>query len=93
MPSGLPPPLRGDQFPGDPRWLSGHTGTFFPLTAPPAGHKSVLNPCRSYSLFSIHYSLSTRPARRHTAPRQTHPTSRERQRIAPRRGLPYFMGI
>ena len=73
MPSGLPPPLRGDQFPGDPRWLSGHAGTFFPLTAPPAGHKSVLNPCRkahrNYSLFPIHYSLSTRPARRHIAPR------------------------
>ena len=70
-------PLRGDQFPGDPRWLSGQAGTFFPLTAPPAGHKFVLNPCRkahrSYSLFSIHYSLSTRPARRHTAPRHSPP--------------------
>ena len=85
-----PNPLRGDQFPGDPRWLSGQAGTFFPLTAPSAGHKSVLNPCRKahryYSLFPIHYSLSTRPARRHTAPRQSRPTSRERQRIAPRRG-------
>ena len=91
MPSGLPPPLRGDQFPGDPQWLSGYAGTFFPLTAPPAGPKFVLNPCRraahrNYSLFPIHYSPSTRPARRHTAPRQTHSTSRERQRIAPRRG-------
>ena len=89
MPSGLPPPA-GDQFPGDPRWLSGQTGAFFPLTAPSAGHKFVLNPCRkahrNYSLFPIHYSLSTRPARRHTAPRQSRPTSRERQRIAPRRG-------
>ena len=49
-------PLRGDQFPGDPRWLSGHAGAFFPLTAPPAGHKFVLNPCRkahrNYSLFT-----------------------------------------
>lgn len=85
-----PNPLRGDQFSGDPRWLSGYAGTFFPLTAPPAGHKFVLNPCRkahrNYSLFPIHYSLSTRPAWRHTAPRQSRPTSQERQRIAPRRG-------
>ena len=77
MPSGLPPPCGGDQFPGDPRWLSGHAGAFFPLTAPPTGHKFVLNPCRkahrSYSLFSIHYSLPTRPARRHTAPRHSPP--------------------
>ena len=27
-----PNPLRGDQFPGDPRWLSGYAGTFYPLT-------------------------------------------------------------
>ena len=27
-----PKDLRGDQFPGDPRWLSGQAGTFFPLT-------------------------------------------------------------
>ena len=26
-------PLRGDQFPDDPRWLSGQAGIFFPLTA------------------------------------------------------------
>ena len=32
MPFGLPP-LRGDQFPDDPRWLSGQAGIFFPLTA------------------------------------------------------------
>ena len=92
-----PNPLRGDQFPGDPRWLSGQAGTFYPLTAPPAGHKFVLNPCRraahrSYSLFPIHYSLPTRSARRHTAPRQSRPTSRERQRIAPRRGFPISWG-
>ena len=91
MPENCSPQGRGDQFPGDPRWLSGQTGPFFPLTAPPAGHKFVLNPCRraahrNYSLFPIHYSLSTRPAQRHTAPRQTHSTSRERQRIAPHRG-------
>ncbi len=30
-----PNPLRGDQFPGDPRWLSGYAGTFFPLTVLP----------------------------------------------------------
>ena len=54
-----PNPLRGDQFPGDPRWLSGQAGTFFPLTVLP---------------------------RRNLTPRQTHPTSWERQRIAPRRG-------
>ena len=89
MPSGLPPPC-GGQLPGVPRWLSGQAGTFFPLTTPPAGHKFVLNPCRkahrSYSLFPIHYSLSTRPAWRHTAPRQTHPTPRDCQGTAPRRG-------
>ena len=34
MPSGLPP-LRRDQFPGVPRWLSGHAGTFYPLTVLP----------------------------------------------------------
>ena len=83
-----PNPLRGDQFPGDPRWLSGHAGTFFPLTAPPAGHKPVLNPCRkahrNYSLFTILYSLVS--PRRNLTPRQTRPTSQERQRIAPRRG-------
>ena len=28
-------PLRGDQFPGDPRWLSGQAGTFFPLIVLP----------------------------------------------------------
>ena len=76
MPSGLPPPC-GGQLPGVPRWLSGQAGTFFPLTTPPAGHMSVLNPCRkahrNYSLFSIHYSLPTRPARRHTAPRHSPP--------------------
>ena len=91
MPSGLPPPLRGDQFSGDPRWLSGHASAFYPLTAPPAGHKFVLNPCRraahrNYSLFPIHYSLPTRSARRNPTPRHSHPTPRERQRIAPRRG-------
>ena len=90
-PENCSPQGRGDQFPGVPRWLNGQAGAFFPLTAPPAGHKFVLNPCRraahrNYSLFPIHYSLPTRPAWRHTAPRQTHPTPRERQRIAPRRG-------
>ena len=30
-----PNPLRGDQFPGDPRWLSGQAGTFYPLTVLP----------------------------------------------------------
>ena len=54
-----PNPLRGDQFPDAPRWLSGHAGTFYPLTVLP---------------------------RRNFILRQTHPTSRERQRIAPRRG-------
>ena len=52
-------PLRGDQFPGDPRWLSGQAGTFYPLTA-----------------------LS----QRNLAPWQTHPTSRDCQGTAPRRG-------
>ena len=30
-----PNPLRGDQFPGDPRWLSGQAGTFYPLIVLP----------------------------------------------------------
>ena len=68
-------PLRGDQLPGDPRWLSGHAGTFYPLTAPSAGHKSVLNPCRkahrNYSLFPILYSLVS--PRRNLTPRQSSP--------------------
>lgn len=54
-----PNPLRGDQFPGDPRWLSGQAGTFFPLT--------VLS-------------------RRNLTLRQTRPTPRDCQGIAPRRG-------
>lgn len=82
-----PNPLRGDQFSGDPRWLSGYAGTFFPLTAPPAGHKFVLNPCRkahrNYSLFPIHYSLFTCPARRHTAPRQTRPLPGNARELLP----------
>lgn len=85
-----PKARRGDQFPGAPRWLSGYAGTFYPLTAPPAGHKFVLNPCRkahrNYSLFPIHYSLPTRSARRNPTPQHSHPTSRDCQGIAPRRG-------
>ena len=65
-------------------------GHLFPSHSSTRRTKVFPNPCRkahrNYSLFPIHYSLSTRPARRHTAPRQTHPTPRERQRIAPRRG-------
>ena len=87
-----PNPLRGDQFPGDPRWLSGQAGTFYPLTVPPAGHKFVLNPCRNYSLFPIHYSLSTHPTRRNPTPQHSHPTSRDCQGIAPRRGFPISWG-
>ena len=30
-----PKALRGDQFPGDARWLSGHAGTFYPLIVLP----------------------------------------------------------
>ena len=52
-------PLRGDQFPGDPRWLSGQAGIFFPLTA---------------------------QFQRNLTPRQTHPTFRDCQGSAPRRG-------
>ena len=57
-----PNPLRGDQFPGDPRWLSGQAGTFFPLTAPPAGRKFFQIRAARHtatihsSLFSIHWS-------------------------------------
>lgn len=62
----------------------------FPRIAPSAGHKFVLNPCRkahrSYSLFPIHYSLPTRSARRNPTPQHSHPTSRDCQGIAPRRG-------
>lgn len=51
--------------------------TLSPRIAPSAGRRSVMNPCRkahrNYSLFPIHYSLSTRPARRHTAPRHSPP--------------------
>ena len=83
----LPAGAGGDQFPGDPRWLSGHAGPCVPLPAPPAGQKFVLNPCRkahrNYSLFPIHYSLSTRPAWRHTAPRQTHLLSGNARELLP----------
>ena len=60
-----PKARRGDQFPGDPRWLSGQAGTFYPLT--------VLS-------------------RRNLTPRQTRPTSRDCQGIAPRRGAPLKCG-
>lgn len=53
-----PNPLRGDQFPGDPRWLSGHAGTFFPLTAPPAGRKFFQMRAARHTA-TIHSSLFT----------------------------------
>ena len=136
-----PKARRGDQFPGDPRWLSGHAGTFYPLIVlprrnltlrqthltsrdcqgiaprrgaplkcgrnlrfphkrplpkmPPAGG-SVSPTGRKFlqiraarhtatihsSLFSIHWSRQGGISR----PGIPRPTSRERQRIAPRRG-------
>ena len=81
-------PPAGGSVPWRPRQSCGNAKHPFPRIAPPAGHKSVLNPCRkahrNYSLFTILYSLVS--PRRNLTPRQTHPTSRERQRIAPRRG-------
>lgn len=63
-----------------------------PLRGGSFAHRTKVspNPCRkahrNYSLFPIHYSLPTRSARRNPTPRHSHPTPRERQRIAPRRG-------
>ena len=34
-PENCSPQGRGDQFPGDPRWLSGQAGAFYPLTVLP----------------------------------------------------------
>jgi len=89
MPSGLPPPA-GGSVPWRPSAVMRNAEPSFPHIVSHAGHKFVLNPCRkahrNYSLFPIHYSLSTRPTRRHTAPRQSRPTSRDCQGIAPRRG-------
>ena len=34
-PENCSPQGRGNQFSGDPRWLSGHAGTFYPLTVLP----------------------------------------------------------
>ena len=89
--SGLPVPLPGsasellsagveDQFPGSNAELQ---NTLSPRTAPPAGHRLILNPCRkaalrNSSLFSILSSLAQ--------PRPSPPTSREGQRTALRRG-------
>ena len=56
---------------------------FPPRTAPHAGHRLILNPCRraalrNYSLFTLLYSLSQ--------PRPSPPTSRESQRAAQQGG-------
>ena len=77
IPSGLPPPPAGGISSLATLAVMRNAEHSFPRIAPSAGHKFVLNPCRraahrNYSPFSIHYSLSTRPVRRHTAPRQTH---------------------
>ena len=53
-----PNPLRGDQFPGDPRWLSGQAGTFFPLIVPPAGRKFFQMRAARHTA-TIHSSLFT----------------------------------
>lgn len=53
-----PKALRGDQFPGDPRWLSGYAGTFFPLTASPAGRKFFQIRAARHTA-TIHSSLFT----------------------------------
>ena len=88
---GLPVPLPGkareppsagaeDQFPGS---NTGLQNALSLRTAPPAGHRLVLNPCRraahrNSSLFSILSSLAQ--------PRPSPPTPREGQRTALRRG-------
>ena len=66
-----------------PRQQCGTAKRPFPRTAPPAGHRLILNPCRraahrNSSLFSILSSLAQ--------PRPSPPTSRERQRAALSRG-------
>ena len=66
-----------------PRQQCGTAKRPFPRTAPHAGHRLILNPCRraahqNYSLFSILSSL--------VPPRPSPPTSREGQRTALRRG-------
>ena len=66
-----------------PRQQCGTAKRPFPRTAPHAGHRLILNPCRraalrNYSLFTLLYSLSQ--------PRPSPPTSREGQRTALRRG-------
>ena len=53
-----PKARRGDQFPGDPRWLSGQAGTFYPLTAPPAGRKFFQIRAARHTA-TIHSSLFT----------------------------------
>lgn len=86
----------GGQLPGDPRWLSGHAGTFYPLTAPPAGRKFLQIRAARHtatihsSLFTILFPLAPPGGTPH--PGIPHPTSRERQRIAPRRGFPISWG-
>ncbi len=65
-----------DQFPGS---NAGLQNALSPRTAPHAGHRLVLNPCRraahhNYSLFTLLYSL--------VPPRPFPPTPRERQRAA-----------
>ena len=69
-----------DQFPGS---NAGLQNALSPRTAPHAGHRLILNPCRraalrNYSLFSILSSLAPL--------RPSPPTSREGQRTALRRG-------
>lgn len=66
-----------------PRRQCGTAKRPFPRTAPHAGHRLILNPCRraalrNYSLFTLLYSL--------VPPRPFPPTSRERQRTALSRG-------
>ena len=94
--SGLSLPLLGsarelpsagaeDQFPGG---NAGLQNALSPRTAPHARHRLILNPCRraahrNYSLFPIHYSLFTCPARRHTAPRQTRPLPGNARELLP----------
>ena len=68
-------PLRGDQFPDDPRWLSGQAGAFCSLTAlsrrnhaprqthPASWERQRTAPRRGTPyLFTFHSSLFTRPA-------------------------------
>lgn len=81
-------PPAGGSAPWRPPMAERTCGHLLPSHSSTRRTKVSPNPCRkahrNYSLFTILYSLVS--PRRNLTPRQTHPTPRERQRIAPRRG-------